>query len=389
MIHLLLVVIYMAFISLGLPDALLGSAWPIMHMEFGVPVSYAGIVFGIISAGTIVSSLNSDYLTKKFGAGKVTAISVGMTAVAMLGFSYSSAYWQLLLWAVPYGLGAGSIDACLNNYVALHYESHHMSWLHCMWGLGASIGPYIMSFVLTNGQIWNMGYRYVGILQLVLTALLFLSLPLWRKKTGVTDSTAQTEVKALLLPEIFRIPGAKSVMVMFFCYCALEQTAGLWASSYLVMHKGIAEEVAAQFGSLFYIGITVGRFISGFITFKLNDNQMIRLGLGIIAVGIVTMFLPLGNVAALAGFIIIGLGCAPIYPCVIHSTPDHFGADKSQSIIGVQMASAYVGTLCMPPLFGLIANHINVALLPAYLLAILVLMFVMHENLCRETKHSN
>ena len=386
MIHLLLIVIYMAFISLGLPDALLGSAWPIMQIEFQVPVSYAGVVFGIIAAGTIVSSLNSDYLTKKFGAGKVTAVSVGMTAVAMLGFSYSSAYWQLLLWAIPYGLGAGSIDACLNNYVALHYESHHMSWLHCMWGLGASTGPYIMSFVLTNGQIWNMGYRYVGILQLVLTALLFLSLPLWRKNTGVTDSTVQSEVKALSLPEIFRIPGAKSVMVMFFCYCALEQTAGLWASSYLVMHKGIAEEVAAQFGSLFYIGITVGRFISGFITFKLNDRQMIRLGLGIIAVGIVTMFLPLGNVAALAGFIIIGLGCAPIYPCVIHSTPDHFGADKSQSIIGVQMASAYVGTLCMPPLFGLIANHINVALLPAYLFAILILMFVMHENLCKVSK---
>ena len=386
MIHLLLIVIYMAFISLGLPDALLGSAWPIMQIEFQVPVSYAGIIFGIIAAGTIVSSLNSDYLTKKFGAGKVTAVSVGMTAVAMLGFSYSSAYWQLLLWAIPYGLGAGSIDACLNNYVALHYESHHMSWLHCMWGLGASTDPYIMSFVLTNGQIWNMGYRYVGILQLVLTALLFLSLPLWRKNTGVTDSTVQSEVKALSLPEIFRIPGAKSVMVMFFCYCALEQTAGLWASSYLVMHKGIAEEVAAQFGSLFYIGITVGRFISGFITFKLNDRQMIRLGLGIIAVGIVTMFLPLGNVAALAGFIIIGLGCAPIYPCVIHSTPDHFGADKSQSIIGVQMASAYVGTLCMPPLFGLIANHINVALLPAYLFAILILMFVMHENLCKVSK---
>ena len=386
MIHLLLVVIYMAFISLGLPDALLGSAWPIMHLEFDVPVSYAGIVFGIISAGTIVSSLCSDYLTKKFGSGKVTAISVGMTAVAMLGFSYSSAYWQLLLWAIPYGLGAGSIDACLNNYVALHYESHHMSWLHCMWGLGASLGPYIMSFVLTNGQIWNMGYCYVGILQLVLTALLFLTLPLWRKKAGVTDSTAQAEVKALSLWEIFRIPGAKSVMVMFFCYCALEQTAGLWASSYLVMHKGIVEEVAAQFGSLFYIGITVGRFISGFITFKLNDKQMIRLGLGIIAIGIITMFLPLGNVAALAGFIIIGLGCAPIYPCVIHSTPDHFGADKSQSIIGVQMASAYVGTLCMPPLFGLIANHINVALLPAYLFAILILMFVMHENLCKVSK---
>lgn len=386
MIHLLLAVIYMAFISLGLPDALLGSAWPIMHLEFDVPISYAGIVFGTISVGTIVSSLCSDYLTKKFGAGKVTAISVGMTAAAMLGLSYSSAYWQLLLWAIPYGLGAGSIDACLNNYVALYYESHHMSWLHCMWGLGASAGPYIMSFVLTNGQIWNMGYRYVGILQLVLTTLLLLSLPLWKKKAGVTERIEQSEIKAPSLWEILGIPGAKSVMVMFFCYCALEQTAGLWASSYLVMHKGIAEETAAQFGSLFYIGITIGRFISGFITFKLDDKQMIRLGLGVIAMGILIMFFPIGNVAALAGFIIIGLGCAPIYPCVIHSTPDHFGADKSQSIIGVQMASAYIGTLCMPPLFGLIANHINVALLPLYLLVILILMFLMHENLCKVSK---
>ena len=386
MVHLLLAFIYMAFISLGLPDALLGSAWPIMHLEFNVPVSFAGIIFGIISAGTIVSSLCSDYLTRKYGAGKVTAVSVGMTAVALLGFSFCDAYWQLLLWAIPYGLGAGSVDACLNNYVAIHYESHHMSWLHCMWGLGASAGPYIMSYVLTNGQIWNMGYRYVGILQVVLSALLFLSLPLWKKTSGVTSSTMQEEPESLSLPEILKIPGAKEVLVMFFCYCALEQTAGLWASSYLVMHKGILEEIAAQFGSLFYIGITVGRFISGFITFKLNDDQMIRLGQGIIGIGILTMFLPLGDMAALAGLVIIGLGCAPIYPCVIHSTPDHFGADKSQSIVGMQMASAYVGTLCMPPLFGLIANHINVALLPVYLLAILVLMFVMHERLCKDSK---
>ena len=386
MVHLLLAFIYMAFISLGLPDALLGSAWPIMHLEFNVPVSFAGIIFGIISAGTIVSSLCSDYLTRKYGAGKVTAVSVGMTAVALLGFSFSDAYWQLLLWAIPYGLGAGSVDACLNNYVAIHYESHHMSWLHCMWGLGASAGPYIMSYVLTNGQIWNMGYRYVGILQVVLSALLFLSLPLWKKTSGVTSSTMQEEPESLSLPEILKIPGAKEVLVMFFCYCALEQTAGLWASSYLVMHKGISEEIAAQFGSLFYIGITVGRFISGFITFKLNDDQMIRLGQGIIGIGILTMFLPLGDMAALAGLVIIGLGCAPIYPCVIHSTPDHFGADKSQSIVGMQMASAYVGTLCMPPLFGLIANHINVALLPVYMLAILVLMFLMHERLCKDSK---
>lgn len=385
MVHLLLAVIYMAFISLGLPDALLGSAWPIMHQEFQVPVSYAGIVFAIIAVGTVVSSLSCDFLTKQFGTGKITAISVGMTAAAMLGFSFSDAYWKLMVWAIPYGLGAGSVDACLNNYVALHYKSHHMSWLHCMWGIGASTGPYIMSFVLTKGQIWNMGYRYVGILQLVLTVLLIFSLPLWNRKKENGEYVEKTERKVLLLPEILKIPGVKAVLLMFFGYCALEQTAGLWASSYLVMHKGIAEEIAAQFASLFYIGITIGRFISGFITFKLNDTQMIRLGLAIIFVGILIMMLPLGQIAALAGLIVVGLGCAPIYPCVIHSTPEHFGADRSQSIVGVQMASAYVGILCMPPLFGLIANYISVSLLPFYFFVILAVMFVMHERLCRIT----
>lgn len=385
MVHLLLAVIYMAFISLGLPDALLGSAWPIMHQEFQVPVSYAGIVFAIIAVGTVVSSLSCDFLTKQFGTGKITAISVGMTASAMLGFSFSDAYWQLMVWAIPYGLGAGSVDACLNNYVALHYKSHHMSWLHCMWGIGASTGPYIMSFVLTKGQIWNMGYRYVGILQLVLTVLLIFSLPLWNRKKENGEYVEKTERKVLSLPEILKIPGVKAVLLMFFGYCALEQTAGLWASSYLVMHKGIAEEIAAQFASLFYIGITIGRFISGFITFKLNDTQMIRLGLAIIFVGILIMMLPLGQIAALAGLIVVGLGCAPIYPCVIHSTPEHFGADRSQSIVGVQMASAYVGILCMPPLFGLIANYISVSLLPFYFFVILAVMFVMHERLCRIT----
>lgn len=385
MIHLLLAVIYMAFISLGLPDALLGSAWPIMHQEFQVPVSYAGIVFAIIAVGTISSSLSCDFLTKRFGTGKMTAVSVGMTAAAMLGFSFSDAYWQLMFWAIPYGLGAGSVDACLNNYVALHYKSHHMSWLHCMWGIGASTGPYIMSFVLTKGQIWNMGYRYVGILQVILTVLLIFSLPLWNRKAENGEHDGETERKVLSLTEILKIPGVKAVLLMFFGYCALEQTAGLWASSYLVMHKGIAEEIAAQFASLFYIGITIGRFISGFITFKLNDTQMIRLGLSIIFVGILIMLLPLGQVVALAGLMIIGLGCAPIYPCVIHSTPEHFGADKSQSIVGVQMASAYVGTLCMPPLFGLIANHISAALLPIYFLMILIIMFTMHERLCKVT----
>lgn len=387
MFQLLLAIIYLAFISLGLPDSLLGAAWPSMYPEFQVPVSYAGIISMVIALGTVISSLMSDRLTKRLGAGLVTAISVAMTALALFGFSFSHSFWVLILWSIPYGLGAGSVDAALNNYVALHYKSRHMSWLHCMWGVGASAGPYIMGFALSHGQNWNGGYRYIGILQVILTFILFISLPLWKKekKDAASESDATSD-HILTLREIFAIPGAKSVMLMFFCYSAIEQTSGLWASSYLVLHKGVAPETAATFASLFYIGITIGRAISGFITMKLNDTQMIRLGQGIILLGVLALFLPLGSTISLIGFILIGLGCAPIYPCIIHSTPDHFGADRSQAIIGVQMASAYVGTCLMPPVFGLIANNITVALLPAYLILFLVLLSVMHEILIQKTR---
>ena len=386
MVHLLLVIIYLSFISLGLPDALLGAAWPMMQVDFSVPVSYAGGISLIISAGTVVSSLMSDRLTKKLGTGKVTAISVGMTAAALFGFSISTSYWQLCLWAIPYGLGAGSVDASLNNYVALHYASRHMSWLHCMWGLGASVGPYIMGAALTGGMGWNTGYLIIAIIQIVLTAALFISLPLWKTHS---DAPSEDGGKAppLSFKEIFGIPGAKEVMLAFFCYCALEQTTGLWASSYLVMIKGLDAETAASLASLFYIGITVGRFLSGFLTYKMNDENMIRLGQGIIIGGIVIMLLPLGTVGSMVGLILIGLGCAPIYPCVIHSTPAHFGEDKSQAIIGVQMASAYVGTCAAPPIFGLIANHISAGLLPVYLAVINVVMILMCERLNRKSKH--
>ena len=384
MFQLLLIIIYLAFISLGLPDSLLGSAWPTMYQEFSVPVSYAGGISMIIAVGTIVSSLQSDRLTKKLGTGKVTAVSVLMTAVALFGFSISHSYAALCLWAIPYGLGAGSVDASLNNYVALHYASRHMSWLHCMWGVGASLGPYIMGYVLSGGQGWNMGYRYIAILQIVLTAILIFSLPLW-KKPG-TDDTGRTDgekkAKPLSLREIISIPGAKEIVITFFCYCALEQTTGLWASSYLMLRRGLSAETAAGFASMFFIGITAGRAFSGFLTMKLNDTQMIRLGEGLVLFGIALLFLPFGgSTAALLGLIIIGLGCAPVYPSIIHSTPEHFGADKSQAMIGVQMASAYVGTCFMPPVFGFIANHVSVSLFPVYLLAILILMAVMHEKM--------
>ena len=386
MVHLLLAIIYLAFISLGLPDALLGAAWPSMYPQFDVPVSYAGIISMIIALGTVVSSLQSDRLTKKLGTVKVTALSVLMTALALFGFATSHSFGMLCLWAIPYGLGAGSVDASLNNYVALHYESRHMSWLHCMWGVGASAGPYIMGYALTAGWGWNSGYHIIAVLQIVLTAILLCSLPLWKQRPAevLQDGKVQN-VKALSIREVLQLAGAREILVCFFCYCALEQTTGLWASSYLTLHKGVSADTAASFASMFYLGITVGRALSGFLTMKLNDVQMIRLGEVIIGIGVLVMLLPFGQSLSLTGLILIGLGCAPVYPCVIHSTPAHFGADKSQAIIGIQMACAYVGTCLMPPVFGLIANHITVALLPVYLLIILVLMVIMHELLCKKT----
>ena len=386
MISLLLAIIYIAFISLGLPDSLLGSAWPSIQPGLNVPISYAGIISMIISLGTVISSLQSDRLTKKLGTGKVTALSVATTAVALLGFSFSHSFWALCLWAVPYGLGAGSVDASLNNYVAIHYESRHMSWLHCMWGVGAATGPYVMGYALTRNLGWNTGYRIIGIFQIVLTVILFISLPLWKGNTEASDDSGKHDAP-LKLKDVIKIPGAKEVMICFFCYCGVEQTAGLWASSYMNIFKGVSAETAASYASMFYIGITVGRAISGFITMKLNDKAMIRLGQSIILLGIVVMLLPLSGFVSLIGLVLIGLGCAPIYPCIIHSTPAHFGADKSQAVIGVQMASAYVGTTLMPPIFGLVADFINVSLLPIYLLLLLVLMYFMHEALNKKTAH--
>lgn len=386
MTHLLIGIIYLAFISLGLPDAVFGGSWPTMYQEFDVPVSYAGIITVIISIGTIVSSLQSDRMTYKLGTGKVTAMSVAMTALALFGFSMSHSFIELCLWSIPYGLGAGGVDASLNNYVAVHYSSRVMSWLHCMWGLGAMTGPYVLGFVLTGGGVWNSGYKVIALLQVALTIVLVISLPLWKKREVVIDEKGdEVPAQALSMKEIFSIKGAKDIMLAFFCYCALEQTAGLWASSYMVLHKGVPEAVAASYASMFYIGITVGRFVSGFLTMKFNDKQMIRLGMTVLALGVLVLFLPLSEYISLAGFVLIGIGCAPIYPCIIHSTPDIFGADKSQAIVGVQMASAYVGSLLMPTVFGIIANHITVSLLPMYLCVIFVVMLVMYERLVRCT----
>ncbi len=385
----LIAIIYLSFISLGLPDSLLGSAWPVMRIDFDAPLSYAGIISTIICLGTVVSSLLSDRLTKKFGTGLVTAVSVTTTAAALFLFSISTQFWMLVIFAIPYGLGAGGVDASLNNYVALHLKARHMSWLHCMWGVGAAVSPYIMSYAITGGSGWQHGYLIVAIIQICLSATLFLSLPLWKKCAKPDNTVAeplQSEVaQPLKLKDIFKIKGAAACFICFFCYCALEQTTMLWANGYMMSHNGVTAEDAAKFASLFFIGITAGRAINGFLTLKFNDRTLIRSGQTLILVGIIFIVIPAVDALTIAGFIVIGLGCAPVYPCIIHMTPLLFGKDKSQAMIGVQMASAYIGSCLAPPLYGLIANHVSAELLPAYISVFFALMVVMHEIVVKKT----
>jgi fucose permease len=375
--QLLLAMIYLSFISLGLPDSLLGAAWPVMYGELGVPLSGAGPIAVIIALGTIVSSLKSDALTRALGTGRLTALSVGLTAAALLGFSRSGQYWQLCLWAIPYGLGAGSVDAALNNYVALHYSGRHMSWLHCMWGVGASVGPGLMSLALGAGRGWGAGYRSVAGIQLGLALVLLCSLPLWKR--GEQSAPAG---RALSLRQVAAIPGAGSALLVFFCYCGVEQTVGLWAASYLRLTRGFPAQWAAGLAGLFFLGVTGGRALSGLLSARLGDERLTRLGFCVMALGVAALLLP-GETAAGAALVLLGLGCAPVYPSMIHATPARFGAERSQAVIGVQMASAYVGILVMPPLFGLISRSLGAELLPLYLAAQLAVMAAAHRRLRR------
>lgn len=380
MFSLLLVVIYLSFISLGLPDSLLGAAWPSMQPLLGVPISYAGFLSMIISCGTVISSLLTDKLLRRFGTGLVVSCSVLLTAVALFGYSVSPRYWMLCLFAVPYGLGAGAVDAALNHYVALHYAARHMSWLHCFWGVGCAVSPYIMSFYLHRGTDWQGGYRAISFLQIGLTVLLFCSLPLWKRSSADAEEASAEPVP---MQKLLHKRGVLQALVTFFSYCALESTTGLWASSFLVQERGLTAETAAKCAALFYIGITVGRLLSGFVADRFGDHKMIRSGLCGIMGGIVLILLPLPDLFAFAGLIVIGLGCAPIYPCQIHATPIVFGRESSQTLIGMQMASAYVGTTLMPPLFGWIADRAGLGMFPLFLTFFLALMALLTEQMYR------
>ena len=377
----LLALIYLAFISLGLPDSLLGSGWPVMHAELGVSVSFMGIVSMVISGGTILSSLLSDRLTHRLGTRIVTVVSVFLTVVALFGFSISTRFWMLIAFAVPYGLGAGAIDAALNNYVALHYKAKHMSWLHCFWGVGTIVSPFIMGYALTHST-WNAGYRIVGLIQLAIAVLLLVTLPVWKIHADATETAG----RRVGLRAALRIKGVPFLLLGFFAYCSAETTTMQWASTYFVEVKHLPAERAATLAALFYIGITAGRFLSGFLAEKLGDRGMIRLGAGVLACGIAALLLPVESYyLAFAAFLVIGLGCAPIYPCIIHSTPANFGAESSGAIIGIQMASAYVGSTFVPPLFGLMGKALGFSILPVYLAVFAALMLVMTELTFRTT----
>ena len=379
----LLVLIYIAFISLGIPDALLGAAWPAMHADIGVPVSLAGIISIVIAGGTVLSSLMSARWAARFGTGRVTAFSVMATAIALLGFSFSNSMVLLLLFAIPLGLGAGAVDAVLNNFVALHYQAKQMNWLHSFWGIGATIGPAFMGALLSATGNWRSGYLGMAGLQAVLVAVLFLSLPLWKRAAEKAEAEQETPARVLSLRETLRQPLAKPVLFAFLCYCGAESIMGLWGASYLVSARGIAPDTAAVWVSAFCGGITVGRFAAGLLTDKWNNQQMIRIGERCAFAGIALFFIPEPNWVLLIAFFMVGLGFAPIFPALLHQTPRTFGSEASQSMIGVQMASAYIGTTCIPPLFGLMSSKWGFELLPI-VLAMLVLLMTLCTAYVRE-----
>lgn len=374
-----LAMIYLAFISLGLPDSMLGAAWPAMRLAFNAPLGQAGSISLTVAAGTVVSSFLSGRVIRRFGTGRVTVVSVLMTACALLGISLAPGAWWLYLMAVPLGLGAGAVDSGLNAYVAGHYQARHMNWLHCFWGIGATLGPAIMAAFLRRDGFWQGGYRTVSAIQFGLVLLLALTLPLWRgeerRAAGISSAGRW---------EVFRLPGVKWTLATFFLYCSLEITAGLWCASFLTEAKGLAPDKAAFFAGLFYAGITAGRFLSGFLTFRLQGKQLVRWGLALVLPGMGLLFLNGG--AAAAGMALLGLGCAPIFPALLHETPARFGAGHAQDLMGIQMAFAYIGSTLMPLFFGQAVNRLGIELYPWFLLGAWLLMALCTEAVNRAVK---
>jgi fucose permease len=381
-----LIIIYLAFISLGLPDSLLGVSWALMQLEFGAPLETAGLLFMTIAGGTIISSFVSGAVLNRFGTGIVTFVSVLMTACALLGFHFAPSLFWLFICAIPLGLGAGAVDTGINNYVASHYKAHHMSWLHCFWGVGATLGPVIMAQYISWQHSWRSGYLAIAGLQFALVVILFFTLPLWNKVAGNNNSNQSNEQEnsnsaVTEKQKPLQIRGVKYALISFLFYCGAEATMGLWGSSFLVNVKDLSVEVAAKWVSLYYAGITIGRFITGFITLKIDNRTLIRMGQIIALVGAALLFLPLPSAFSLVGFMIVGLGLAPIFPCMLHETPTRFGQEHSQTIMGYQMAVAYTGSTFLPPLLGFIAAHSTIGIFPFVIASFIVIMFFVSEKL--------
>ncbi len=377
----LLLVIYLSYVSLGLPDTLLGAAWPVMRADLGVGLSAAGALSLTVSLCTVLSSLCSGWLLRRLGTGRVAFFSVLLTALALMGFSCSKSFLALLCLAVPLGLGAGAVDAGLNSFVALRCKPMHMNFLHCFWGLGAMSGPALISFWIARGRGWQAGYRTVSAVQLFLVLVLGLSLPLWKRleprfRPGEAAKTVGCR-KAL------RLPGVKTCLLSFFCYCSLELTAGLWASSYLAERRHVPAGDAALCTSLFYGGIAAGRFLAGLLSRKLPGKLLIRAGQGLCGAGALLLLLPAPLWTAVLGLALFGLGCAPLYPAMLQETPSRFGQEAAQAVMGLQTAVAYVGSTALPPLLGLLAQGSSIGLLPWALLLAVGLMALCRERLNR------
>ncbi len=375
MTTLLLIIIYIAFISLGLPDSMLGAAWPVMQGELGLPLAGAGLVSTIVSGSTIISSLFSGALIRRLGTGKLTLVSVLMTALALLGYSFSQNYLWLCIIAVPLGLGAGAVDASLNDFVARNFAARHMNWLHSFWGVGATTGPLIMAFMLSQTGRWQMGYRTVAIIQFALVVILAISLPLWLRFPTPPSPQTPTSKSGRK-----RIRGMTPNLVAFFAYCAVEASTGLWAASFLVEQRGLSRVLAAGGASAYYLGITLGRFLNGFLSSHFDAKNLVRGGQAMILLGIILLFLPF-PILSLAGLMIIGLGCAPIYPTLLHETPRRFGAENSANLMGLQMAVAYCGLTLMPPLLGLTVDRFGLQLYPLGMLVLALMLTFGTERL--------
>ena len=381
----LLVLIYIAFISLGLPGSVLGSAWPVMQAELGAPLSLAGYISMVVSAGTVVSSLASNRLITRFGVGRVTAVSVLMTAAGLLGISLAPGAWMLFLCAIPLGLGAGSVDAALNNFVALHYAARHMSWLHCFWGIGATAGPMILSLQLSRGASWRGAYGLISGIQFALALALFLTLPVWRRAKAPAAESGE-EQRYLTNREALRLPLVKTALVGFVFFCAVETTSGLWASTYLHQARGLSASEAAMGASMFYGAITLGRLITGFAASRISPARLIRIGQCVCLAGAAMVALPAPSAVGMLGIAVIGLGTSPIYPNMLHETPRRFGARNSQAIVGLEMAFAYIGSTLIPPLFGSLASATTLKLYPWFLAVCTLVMLAASETVARRTR---